>query len=132
MFNKYVGLEGGFTYSPGSSTTWNNGWGSSASSSSDYYMLDAAVKGVLPLTEQFSLFGKLGIANNTYTWSGSACDGNNCANSSSSWSNTGLLIGAGAAFNLSRQWQLHLEDYTSTGNNGNNPNFFMFGGQYNF
>lgn len=128
MFNKYVGLEGGFTYSPGSS--YNYGWGSY---SSNYYMLDGAVKGVLPLTEQFSLFGKLGIAFNNYTTTYTCNNGNpGCGNGwDGSWtgSNTGVLFGGGAQFNLSRQWSLHVEDYTST---GDNPNFFMFGGQYNF
>lgn len=122
MFNKYVGLEGGFTYSPGYSQSWYN-----ASYSSDYWMFDGAVKGVLPLSNIVSLYGKLGIAFNNYTssWSGN-CPG---CNASYTGSDVGLLVGGGAQFNLSRDWSLHLEDYTST---GGNPNMFVFGAQYNF
>lgn len=125
MFNKYVGLEGGLTYSPGYS--YSGGAGGSYNSS--YWMLDGAVKGVLPLSDVFALYGKLGLAFNHYTSSWDGCNGGGCGSPSYSGSNVGLLVGAGAQFNLSRQWSLHLEDYTST---GSNPNFLMFGGQFNF
>lgn len=111
MLNQYLGLEGGLTYSPNGGS-----WGANGV---DYWMFDGAVKGVLPLSNMFALYGKLGIAFNTYS---SSCGG--CSNS-----DVGLLIGAGAQFNLSNKWSLHLEDYTST---GGNPNMFVFGGQYNF
>ena len=123
MFNKYVGLEGGFTYSPG----YNYTWGPAGSWSSDYYMFDGAVKGVLPLTNVIALYGKLGLALNNYSSSWNGCPG--CGSPSYSGSNVGLLVAGGVQFNISRAWSLHVEDYTST---GPNPNFFMFGGQYNF
>lgn len=124
MFNKYVGLEGGFTYSPGYNYTWGpNSW------SSDYYMFDGAVKGVLPLTDMVALYGKLGLAFNNYSASWGGCPGYSCGGPAYSGSNVGLLMAGGVQFNLSRQWSLHVEDYAST---GPNPNFLMFGGQFNF
>lgn len=123
MFNKYVGLEGGLTYSPG----YSQNFGPYGNYDSSYWMFDGAVKGVLPLSDVFSLYGKAGIAFNNYSASWSAnCSG---CNASYSGSNVGLLLGVGAQFALSREWSLHLEDYTST---GPNPNMFVFGGQYNF
>lgn len=124
MFSKYVGLEGGFTYSPGYNYNWAYG-----TYSSDYYMFDGAVKGVLPLSNVVDLYGKLGIAFNNYSASWNGCGAYGCGGPAYSGSNVGVLFGGGAQFNLSRQWSLHVEDYTST---GSNPNFLMFGGQFNF
>lgn len=119
MFNRYIGVEGGFTYSPGYS--YNSG---PYSYSSSYYMFDAAAKGVLPLSQVFSLYGKLGVGINNYSsWS------NPAPAPAYYGSNVGVLLGAGAQFNLSKQWSLHLEDYTVT---GPNPNFLMFGGEFRF
>lgn len=125
MFNNYIGLEGGFTYSPG----YTYKWGHNYSYDTSYWMLDGAVKGVLPLTSIFSLYGKLGLAFNNYSGNWYGCQGYMCGGPGYSGSNVGLLMAGGAQFKLSRQWSLHIEDYAST---GPNPNFLMFGGQYNF
>lgn len=122
MFNKYLGAEGGVTYSPGYSYTWGP-----YSYTTNYYMFDAAAKGVLPLSSIFSLYGKLGIGINNYSSGWSGCPG--CGSPDYSGSNVGVLIGVGAQFNLSKQWALHVEDATVT---GPNPNLLMFGGQFNF
>ena len=122
MFNKYFAVEGGFTYSPG--YTYNYGYASSYSSS--YSMFDVAAKGTLPLSNVFDLYGKLGIGFNNYsTWNG--CNG--CSGPGYYNSNVGILYVVGGQFHLARNWSLHLEDYTVT---GPNPNFLMFGAQYNF
>lgn len=122
MFNRYFGIEGGLTYSSG----YNYNYGP-YSWSTNYWMLDGAVKGVLPLSDVFALYGKLGLGLNNYTSSWSGCPG--CGSPSYSGSNLGVFVGVGGQFNLSRDWSLHLEDYTTT---GANPNMFMFGAQYNF
>lgn len=122
MFNKYFGIEGGLTYSPGYS--YNYGYGSW---STNYWLLDGAVKGVLPLSDVFALYGKLGLGLNNYSSSWSGCSG--CGSPAYSGTNLGILFGVGGQFTLSREWTLHLEDYTTT---GPNPNMFMFGAQYNF
>ena len=115
LFNSYLGVEGGVTYGA-SNINWNGG--------NNYYMYDAAVKGVLPLSDVFALYGKLGVGYNTY----SSCSG--CINGYQyTGSNIGMLYGAGAQFNLSKQWSLHVEDYTVT---GNNPNMLMFGAEFKF
>jgi hypothetical protein len=98
MFMKYFGIEGGMT------------------GTSNYYLFDGAVKGVLPLGV-VDLYGKLGMGINDYTGGG---------NNSTSM---GLLYGGGVAFHVAPSWQLHVEDYTVS---GSNPNFLMFGAQFNF
>ena len=113
MFNPYIGAEGGFTYSPGN--TPSSAYGA-------YYMFDAAAKGVLPLSSIFSLYGKLGIGVNNYSPWG-------CTNCGNYGSNVGVLVGAGAQFNLSKSWSLHVEDSVVT---GGNPNMLMVGGQFTF
>jgi opacity protein-like surface antigen len=115
MFNPYIGAEGGFTYSPGNT---------SSSTYGAYYMFDAAAKGVLPLSSIFSLYGKLGVGYSAEPPLGSCTT--NCGNTSS---NIGLLVGAGAQFNLSKSWSLHVEDFVVT---GPNPNMLMVGGQFKF
>ncbi len=122
-FNRYFSLEGGLTYSPGYNYQWGGG-----TYSSNYWMLDAAAKGVLPLSNVFDLYAKLGIGFNNYTTSWSGCGGA-CNGPAYSGSNVGVLYGLGGAFHISRNWELHLEDYTTS---GPNPNFLMFGAQYNF
>lgn len=123
MFNKYLGVEGGFTYSPGYSYNWGSG-----TYSTSYFMFDAAAKGVLQLNNEFALFGKLGLGFNNYnSWDG--CSGYNCSGPSYYGSNVGLLFGIGGQYSISKNLALQLQDYTVT---GSNPNFFMFGVQYKF
>ncbi|MCC2626270.1 MAG: hypothetical protein K0R14_2143 [Burkholderiales bacterium] len=113
MFNPYIGAEGGFTYSPGNTPL---------SAYGAYYMFDAAAKGVLPLSSIFSLYGKLGVGYNVYSPWG-------CTDCGNPISNFGVLVGAGAQFNLSKNWSLHVEDYVVP---GSNPNMLMVGGQFTF
>lgn len=112
LFNPYFAVEGGFTFAP-SSPNWNSG--------NNYYMVDAAAKGILPLGNVFSLYGKLGIAYNTYA----SCCGGAYYNNGSSFV---PLIGVGGQFKLSNDWSLHVEDYASI----NNPNMLMFGAEYKY
>jgi hypothetical protein len=97
-------------------------------------IFDVAIKGTLPLSKVFSLYGRAG--NNS--WSGtSSTDGNGCSlcNNSIS-SNYGLaLVGIGGSFRLNKHWDLRLEgssylpwSNTYTGNIG----VMTFGTQYNF
>jgi hypothetical protein len=115
LFNEYFGVEAGVTYGASNTRNWNGG--------SNYYMYDAAVKGILPLGNVFALYGRLGAAYNDYA----GCNG--CSNSYPNGSNTGILYGVGGQFNLSKTWSLHLEDYTVS---GNNPNMLVLGGEYKF
>jgi len=116
LLNNYLGIEGGATLTAAANPN-------SMSNGGNYYLFDAAIKGILPLGSVFSLYGKLGLGYSLYD----NCVG--CTSSPSTSSNLGLYYGAGAGFNLSNNWSLHLEDYAVT---GNNPNMLMFGTEYHF
>lgn len=130
MFNQYFGVEGGLTYSGGDTETLGT-----ISSTSSYYMLDMAAKGVLPLSSRFALYGKLGGAGGYNI--------NNFVGALSPVMPTGLsgglFLGAGAQFNLSNNWSLHLEDIQTINfesiqlfSGHSNPNILLLGGQFNF
>jgi opacity protein-like surface antigen len=124
-FNNYIGVEGGISYSP----QYKYSWGPGYAYNTDYWLFDGAVKGILPLTDIFSLYGKLGLGLNNYTSTWNGCNGIGCSGPAYSGVNLGVLAAAGVQFDLSSQWSLHVEDYTVT---GSNPNFFVFGGEFNF
>lgn len=114
-FNRAFALEGGYTMLP----TQQSG------QSSAYNIFDAAIRGTLPLSSLFSLYGRLGVA---MGYSCSACTGS---------ANYGGLLGAGASFALSRHLDLRVEDYAfiplNNPNNGfGNVNIVTGGVQYNF
>jgi opacity protein-like surface antigen len=120
-FGRHLAAEVGYTYSPGYTYNYSGG-----SYNTNYYMFDIAAKGTLPITDTFNIYGKLGAGYNNYnSWGG--CNG--CSGPSYSGTNTGIFYGGGAEFVISREWNLHLEDYTVT---GSNPNFLMFGATYKF
>lgn len=127
QFNPYFGLEGGFTYSPlsvANSTFSNN-------VNANYYSVDVAAKGLLPLSREFSLYGKAGLSENWYSTTISAGG----LSASGTGDSAGAIFGLGAQFNISRNWSLHLEDdYTVLFNADgvSNPNIAMIGFGYKF
>lgn len=126
MFNNYFGLEGGFIYSPVSVQSPVSSY-----NTMNYYAIDAAIKGVLPLNNVFAMYGKLGITQNWF-----AINGKNGGGMDSTTSSIGGLIGAGVQFNLNKNWSLHLEDdYIPVLNpvsGADNPNLVMMGGEFRF
>lgn len=100
-FTNWAALEGGLTFS-------DRGYG----------IIDGAFRGNLPLSNNFSLFAKAGLAGNLYY--------NNMPRPINS--EVGLLLGAGLKFDLSKNWAINLEDYAVT----SGPNFLMAGLQFNF
>lgn len=100
-------------------------------------VFDVAVKGTLPLSEMFSLYGRLGLGVGTNSWSGTVATTGSCilcAGGQSSTYGVGLA-GIGASFKLSQHFDLRVEDYglipfqnTYTGA----ANVVTFGTQYNF
>ena len=127
MFNPYFGLEGGLTYSP-LNVAENT---SAVNVTSDYFGLDVAVKGLLPLSRSFGLYGKLGLSENWYNSTVSVGG----LSASASGDSTGGLVGVGAQFNLTRNWSMHLEnDYTFlfSPDGISNPNLAMLGVEYKF
>lgn len=144
MFNRFVGVEGGLVYSPISLSSLNS---SDISWNASYYAMDLAVKGVLPFSEVFNLYGKLGLSGNWYITStnGSYLGPNGDTSdyyTAQSASYIGALGAVGAQFNLSRKWSLHLEyNYTYFLNSQTefgdlttpqNPSMAMFGVGYKF
>ena len=126
-FNHALALEVGYNLLPssqfGTTTVTEN-------------VFDVAVKGTLPLTEMFSLYGRLGVGIGNNNWSGTAPAGN-CVLCTSGLSSTyGVgLAGIGASFKLSQHFDLRVEDYalvpfqnTYTGT----ANVVTGGVQYNF
>ncbi len=102
QFNPYVGLEGNFI-------------GIGAPYDLTFYMYGAALRGILPLGDRFSLYAKAGIGNLTvqlcdFIFNSGACVTEN---------DLGALVGAGASVALTHALSLEL-DYSGmiTSNHG--------------
>lgn len=129
MFNNNFGIEGGLIGA--------GNFGDASTQLVNYGAWDVAAKGVLPLSNIFALYGKLGLAlgqfssNTYYANSSGGVSINQQSNNS-----LGTLIGAGIQFNLSQKWSLHIEDdyivQFSTPAGYFDPNFMMFGGEFRF
>jgi hypothetical protein len=94
------------------------------------------VKGTIPLSNVFSLYGRLGVATAYSSWSGATCEPAVYQTTGSAW-NYGGLAGVGASFALSRHFDLRVEDYAYmpvSGGSGNfgNVNVVTGGVQFNF
>lgn len=103
-FNEALAIEVGYNLLPssqyGSTTVTQN-------------VFDVAVKGTLPLSSIFSLYGRLGLGLGVNGWSGTAPTTGNCILCDSGLSDTyGVgLAGIGASFKLSQHFDLRVEDY---------------------
>lgn len=125
-FNKAFAVEGG--YNVFASTQY-----STASAATN--IIDVAAKGILPLGDIFSLYGRLGLGLGFDSWSGTAPTG--CPICSASSTSYALgLAGVGASFALDKHFDLRIEDtmyipFAST-MNGSTINAITGGVQYNF
>ena len=125
-FNEALAVEVGYNLLPSSQ------FGTTVTSNA----FDVAVKGTLPLSEMFSLYGRLGVGLGMNNWSGTAPAGGCIICQSGQSSTYGLgLAGIGASFKLSQHFDLRVEDYalvpfqnTYTGT----VNVVTGGVQYNF
>lgn len=125
-FNDSFALEGGYSLFAnqqfGATTTTN--------------IFDVAAKGTLPLSDIFSLYGRLGIGLGINGWSGQSGTGN-CALCQSN-DNTYMLglAGIGGSFALDKNFDLRVEDtlYVPFANTfvGSTINAITVGVQYNF
>ncbi len=127
-FNRAFAVEGGWTNLASSqfgATAYDN-------------FVDVAVKGTLPLSNVFSLYGRLGVGINYTSFNGTASGaGSNCLCSSQGANNFAGLAGIGASFALSRHFDLRLEDFMILPAGGGNTNYgninVVSGGvQFNF
>lgn len=122
MLNRYWGAEIGWTYSPGYS------YGSGVSAySSNYNMLDFAGKGVLPISNNMNLYGKLGIAYNNYSGTYTPCS--SCGTPAYAGSNLATLLAAGISYDINKSVSVHAEDNYIW---GPNPNLILVGAEYRF
>jgi LysM repeat protein len=124
QFNRYVGLEAGWDGMP------SQQWGLL----DNYNIYSLSVKGTLPLSDNFSLYGKLGSGVGYSTWSGVGPQVYSSANSATTWDG---VVGVGAAFKVSPHFDLYLENktfvpLTSQPGNFSTANATLFGFQYNF
>jgi hypothetical protein len=125
-FNHALAVEVGYNLMPSSQ------FGTSVTSNA----FDVAVKGTLPLSEMFSLYGRLGVGIGMNNWSGTAPAGN-CILCQSGQSSTYALAlaGIGASFKLSEHFDLRIEDYAlipTQNTYSGTANAVTGGVQYNF
>lgn len=108
QFNKNFALEGGY-FNLGKATyaAAFTGGVANASVKADGWSLSAV--GILPLNEQFSLFGKLGAAYNTVKANATGTGGGSTITWSDKDSNVGAVYGIGASYNLTKQIALRAE-----------------------
>jgi hypothetical protein len=133
-------LDGGYNFNDNwaieAGTTGLTQSGSTPNQSMQYY--DLSVKGTLPLSDAFAIFGQLGGAygspgatdNSTclYQVGGGSC------NNSQNQAGWNFLTAVGAQFNVTRQFSLNLTDYYYYGapNPQGNTNALLAGAKFNF
>ncbi|GAB3470173.1 hypothetical protein GCM10027321_40280 [Massilia terrae] len=127
-FNNTWGLEAGYTDFRKSNFNYTTAAGATGSGHSDGHATYLAAKGNIPINEQFSFYGKLGVENMHSNLSTST------PGLSGSKSDTGVYGGVGVQYNLSKQVSLNAE-YERYGNKkdfGAKPDVWTAGVRYNF
>jgi len=104
-FNQNFGIEGGYTHL-GKFTDSYIDSGDAVTGTYKVRSLYLAATGTLPITEQFSIFAKVGVAFNRATISGTV---NGVYEGSASENQTSPLLGIGAAYNFSKNWAVVAE-----------------------
>jgi hypothetical protein len=124
-FNKYIGIEGDFTYFMSgdyTSSAWSSGVKNPTGQISQYF-LGGALKANLPLTNKLGLYGKAGLgytyASLTPVAGGSAIGFDNYNGQSSAWFPT-TLLGAGIKYDLTNNLDIHFEDMNYISATGGN------------
>lgn len=102
-FNKYVGVEAGFT-NTGDSTITTSGFINSKEILKSSAAHLAAV-GTFPFNDHFSLFGKLGTANTTVDYSYSSTG----TTASASGTKSNMMFGIGGQYNFNKRWGLRVQ-----------------------
>jgi hypothetical protein len=126
-FDKTWGLEAGYTRFGSASGNYSIG-GTNGSISSKGHSLYLAGKATMPVNEQFSLFGKLGVARNKNELSSTTAAYNYDESKTEGY---GAI---GAQYNLSKEvaLSLELERYGKNRDNGNKANVVTVAARYNF
>lgn len=108
-FNKYFGLEAGFT-NTGDSTITTSGFINSTETLKSSATHLAAV-GTFPFNDHFSMFGKLGTANTKVDYSYSSFG----TTASASGTKSNVMFGIGGQYNFNQRWGLRVQ-YIDFGN----------------
>jgi len=128
-FNRAFALEGGAALLAGQQY---------GAADTAQMIFDMAMKGTIPLSEVFSLYGRLGVGFSTLTYNGTQNSGPSWFANSSGIINSMVGLGSvGGSFKLDRHFDLRLEDtyYIPLGSSGvtsGNVNQVLAGVQYNF
>jgi OOP family OmpA-OmpF porin len=140
QFNQYLATEIDYLYVSDYTISKTNSIGNETLKQNQQF-LTANIKGILPLDEKFSLFGKFGIG---YNFANAEASG--VVNQSVNSNNFVPVIGIGASYNLTEKVQLSVvDDYyivsaptisSSSANDSNfgygNTNFLSLGINYKF
>lgn len=128
-FNRAFALEGGAALLAGQQYN---------AADTAQMIFDMAIKGTIPLSDVFSLYGRLGAGFSTYTYNGAQNSGPSWFANSSGVINSMVGLGSvGGSFKLDRHFDLRVEDtyYIPLGSSGvtsGNINQALVGVQYNF
>ncbi len=133
-YNRFFAVEGGYIdfgkYDYNSTTTAPAADTLQGNYKANAWSLSAV--GILPLDNQWSLFGKAGITDTKATLSASSASGATSVNGGSD-SGTGFVAGAGATYDFAKNWfgKAELDRYAHVGNSSStgemNMNVFSLG-----
>lgn len=128
-FTPNLAVEAGYADFGSAKTNFSTaaGVGSVEADLSSFYL---AGRGTVPINDKFSAFGKLGLARNKSSMSGSGMG----AQFSGSTNKTGLYAGVGLAYQINKSAAVTLE-YESFGkfdNNGGKGNTLSLGARFSF
>jgi OOP family OmpA-OmpF porin len=107
-FNQNWGVEGGYANLGKMRNVYNES-GISVATAVKSYSLYVAGTGTLPLNDQFSLFGKLGLATNHVSVSATATAAGGSGSATATDSKSGLMFGVGAAYAFTKNVALTME-----------------------
>lgn len=128
-YNQNLAIEAGYADFGAAKNSFTTGatTGTVEAKVSSFYV---AGKGTLPINEQFSAYGKLGVARNKSDISGTG--GGAAINYSSS--KTGMYAGLGLAYNLNKNAAVTVEyeNFGKLDNAGSKANVFSIGARFNF
>lgn len=129
QFNNYLAVDGGYT---GIYTSqYNNGITLGGN------LFDVAVKGILPLSNLFGLYGRIGggyFVNGARGHINTSDIGDSIFSNGKPSQSASGLIGGGISLSINKSFEIHLEDsyITPLNNQVSNINVLSVGLQYNF
>lgn len=143
-FNRYFGLEAGYTYLPKAKVNVGFLNGASASNSVKNYTVDLLAKLMIPVVDGFGLYAKAGAAYFKSSWSNPVVDDTGTT-VVDDVSHVGPAFGVGATYeivpnlNADLSWMRYSGDDEIFNNSGNvntgyqpNPDVFLLGLSYKF